>query len=166
MARSRQHNTATCDTSQLGKRQIVGRRLIRIIERQLHALRAADTHGNRVLHYDHVVVAHLIAFFNPVVESLPVVENVFEQPRAQRLFKLPAVKRSTLSDAQRVFDPALLQPLVAELARRVEHAPRPDARLDDLTRQIVAVDATFFEVASRIMWALPHNPTSRSEPRP
>lgn len=160
MARRKRNNTTADDTVKLGKRQIVGRRLIRTLEKQLQALREADPHGNRVLHYDHVVVAHLIAFFNPVVESLRVIENVFEQPRAQRLFKLPAVKRSTLSDAQRVFDPALLQPIVADLAQRVEQAPRSDARLDDLTRQIVAVDATFFEVASRIMWALPHNPTS------
>jgi hypothetical protein len=156
----RQRDKKIGEAVELGKRQIVGRRLIRLLQTQLEELRQVETHGNRVLHYDHVVVAHLIAFFNPVMETLRVVENVFAQPRVQRLFKLPAVKRSTLSDAQRLFDPALLQPLVADLARRVERAPRADTRLDKLTRQIVAVDATFFEVAARILWALPHNPTS------
>lgn len=125
----------------------------------MRRLDAGEAHGNRVLHYRHVVVAHLIAFFNPVIESLRVVENVFEQPRARRLFKLPAVRRSTLSDAQCVFDPTLLQPIVDDLVRRLGPTPR-DARLDDLTRRVVAVDATFFEVAGRIAWALPHNPTS------
>ena len=160
MARRKGDISRFDDAVRIGKQPIVGRRLIRVLEKQLQALRDVDSHGNRVLHYDHVVVAHLIAFFNPVVESLRVVENVFAQPRAQRLFKLPAVRRSTLSDAQRVFDPTLLQPIVADLAQRVERAPRADARLDELTRQIVAVDATFFEVAGRILWALPHNPTS------
>ncbi len=56
--------------------------------------------------------------------------------------------------------PGLLQPLVADLTQRAGRAPRADARLDKLTRQIVAVNATFFEVASRIMRALPHNPAS------
>ena len=138
---------------------IVGRRLLRVLEEQLARLHAATPHGNRVLHYDHVVVAHLIAFFNPTVRTLRLVENVFDSPRARRLFKLPAVRRSTLADAQRLFDPALLQPLVDDLAERVEHRPRP-AGLDELTRRIVAVDATFFEVAGRILWALPHNRTS------
>ena len=140
---------------------IMGRPLIKLLERQLARLRHADAHGNRVLHADQVVVAHLIAFFNPVVESLRIVESVFEQPRARRLFKLPEIRRSTLADAQRVFDPALLQPLVADLLGRLQRQPRAAARLDDLTRRIVAVDATFFEVAGRILWALPHNRTSR-----
>lgn len=155
MARHRKN----VDTIELGKHQIVGRRLIRLLEKQLQQLRDAPAHGNRILHYDHVVVAHLIAFFNPVVESLRVVENVFEQPRAQRLFKLPEVRRSTLSDAQRLFDPALLQPIVADLAQRVTRTPRA-AQLDEVTRQIVAVDATFFDVAGRIVWARPHNQNS------
>lgn len=75
------------------------------------------------------------------------------------MFKLPRVPRSTLADAQQLFDPALLQPLVADLAERVAGTPR-ETRLDALTRKIVAVDATFFDVASRIAWALPHNTTS------
>lgn len=160
MARRKCDNSKGDGTVQFDQGPIVGRRLIRMLDKHLHALRERDAHGNRVLHYDHVVVAHLIAFFNPVVDSLRLVESVFDQPRAQRLFKLPAVKRSTLSDAQRVFDPTLLQRIVADLASRVERAPRADARLDELTRQIVAVDATFFEVAGRILWALPHNSTS------
>jgi len=147
------------DAVDLGKRQIVGRRLIRLLEDQLAHFQRAETHGNRILHYDHVVVAHLIAFFNPSVDSLRTIEDVFEHRRARRLFKLPRVPRSTLSDAQRLFDPALLQPIVDSLAQRVERLPC-DSRLDELTRQIVAVDATFFEAASRIAWALPHNSTS------
>lgn len=157
MARQTKKLDAT-DAVDLGKRQIVGRRLIRLLEDQLGRLHQAETHGNRVLHYDHVVVAHLIAFFNASVDSLRTIEDVFEHPRARRLFKLPRVPRSTLSDAQRLFEPALLQALVDSLAQRVQSLAR-DARLDELTRQIVAVDATFFEVASRIAWALPHNTT-------
>ena len=147
------------DAIDIGKKQIVGRRLIRTLDKQLKHLRNAESHGNRILHYDHVVVAHLIAFFNPVIESLRVVESVFEQPRAQKLFKLPAVRRSTLSDAHQLFDPTLLDPIVRGLAQQVKNETQ-ETGLDEITRQVVAVDATFFEVAARIAWALPHNSNS------
>ena len=58
-----------------------------------------------------------------------------------------------------MFDLSLLQPLVDDVVRRLGHTPR-DPRLDTLTRRIVAVDATVFQVASRIAWAWPHNTTS------
>jgi hypothetical protein len=72
--------------------------------------------------------------------------------------KLPRVPKSTLSDAQRVFDITLLRPLVESLKHRVSLPCHP--RLDDLTRRIVAVDATVFQVASRIAWALPRKRNS------
>jgi hypothetical protein len=138
---------------------IVGRRLLRAIEAQLQLLHQQASHGNRVLYYDHVVVAHLVSFFNPTINTLRQIEDVFAHPRARRLFKLPHVRRSTLSDAQRLFDPSLLQPLVDDLAKRVKPSPRASG-LDELTHRVLAVDATFFEVAARIAWALPHNSKS------
>lgn len=138
--------------------QVVGRRLIRLLEDQLAHLHRQPAHGNRKLKADHLVVAHLVAFFNPVVASLRTVEDVFEHAQVRRRMQLPRVPKSTLSDAQRVFDITLLRPLVESLKRRVSLPCHP--RLDELTRKIVAVDATVFQVASRIAWALPHNRNS------
>jgi hypothetical protein len=138
---------------------VVGRRLIRLLEDELRALHAVPVHGNRALLADHVLVAHLVAFFNPALDSLRTIEDVFEHETVRRRLRLPRVPRSTLSDAQRVFDLALLQPLVEQLVRRLGKLPR-DPRLDAITRKIVAVDASVFEVAARIAWALPHNSTS------
>lgn len=138
-------------------RPVVGVRMIRLIDDLLAGLHDAGAHGNRVLHLDHIVVAHLIAFFNPTVDSLRTIEDAFDRPRIQQRFGVPRITRSTLSDAQRVFDPKLLQPLVDALAQRVRRKPGGDARLDGITRQITAVDATCFEVAARILWARPRN---------
>lgn len=138
---------------------IVGRRLIRQLEEQRHELHAHPAHGNRKLCIDHILLAHLIAFFNPTVATLRSLEDVFEHPEVRRRWQVPRVPKSTLSDAQRIFDIALLQPLVDDLARRLKKLPR-EGRLDALTRQIVAVDASVFEVAGRIAWALPHNGNS------
>jgi hypothetical protein len=158
MAAKRKRETDTILPGKGKRPQVAGRRLIRLLEDQLAHLHRQPVHGNRTLLADHIVVAHLIAFFNPAVASLRTVEDVFEHDLARRRMRLPRVPRSTLSDAQRVFDMGLLQPLVEDLTSRLD-IPR-NRRLDELTRQIVAVDATVFQVASRIAWALPHNRTS------
>jgi hypothetical protein len=150
----------TEDALCVGCQQIVGRRLVRLLDDQLAHLAQARAHGNRVLRLDHVVVAHLLAFFNPTIRSLRTIEGAFAQPRVRRAFGTPRIARSTLADAQRLFDPQLLQPLLADLRSRLRTLPR-DPRLDALTRQILAVDATFFEVAARIAWAFAHNASAR-----
>jgi hypothetical protein len=148
------------DTLRVGRQPIVGRRLVRLLDDQLARLAQARGHGNRRLRLDHVVVAHLLAFFNPTLRSLRTIEGAFAQPRIRRAFGSPRIARSTLADAQRLFDPRLLQPLLADLRSRLGTLPR-DPRLDALTRQILAVDATFFEVAARIAWAFAHNASAR-----
>ena len=138
---------------------VVGRRLIRMLEEQLECLHSRPVHGNRKLFADHILVAHLIVFFNPAIASLRTIEDVFEHEQVRRRMRLPRVPKSTLSDAQRVFDLVLLQPLVDELVGRLGNLPH-DSRLDAVTRKIVAVDASVFEVAGRIAWALPRNTCS------
>ncbi|MEK7357207.1 MAG: hypothetical protein AAB250_12210, partial [Bdellovibrionota bacterium] len=65
-------------------------------------------HPNRELFYDHVVVAHLIAFFNPAMKSLRNIEDIFDVPSVRKRLGLPRVPKSTLADGQRLFDPKLL----------------------------------------------------------
>lgn len=138
---------------------VIGRRLIRLLDDQLVALHAQPVHGNRKLLADHIVVAHLLAFYNPAVASLRTIEDVFEHEEVRGRMRLPRVPKSTLADAQQVFDLTLLEPLVQNLSSRIGKLPH-DARLDAITRRIVAVDASVFEVAARIAWALPRNTTS------
>lgn len=133
--------------------QLVGRRLFRLIDEHLRHLHRLPAHGNRTFFYDQLVVAHLLAFFNPAIHSLRRIEDAFDLPGVKRLFGIPAAARSTVADAQRLFDPQLLQPIFEDLRQRANLQPH-DARLDQLTRQLIAVDGTFFNVAARIPWAL------------
>jgi hypothetical protein len=130
-----------------------GRRLLRPIELQLRELRESPTHGNRELFYDHLVVAHLLAFFNASVEGLRRIEDLFESPTVRRNLGLPRAPKSTLSDAQRVFDPELLRPIIDTLKSRVD-VTRQDPKLAGLLKDLIAVDGTFFTVAARVTWAL------------
>jgi len=133
--------------------QVGGRRLIRCLEKQLKALDAQDSHGNRAVRFQHVVVAHLLAFFNPTLESLRRVEDLTEVATNRRRFGLPRLPKSTLSDAQRLFDPVLLAPLVEQLKRKLRIAA-DDLRLDRVSRELLAVDGSFFAIAGRVAWAI------------
>ena len=131
------------------KDQVVGRRFIRVIEDELQALHEHCDHPNRTLFYDHIVVAHMLAFFNPAMKSLRIIEDVFEIPVIRRRFDLPHIRKSTLADAQRLFDRELILPLIESAKKRLRSALH-DTRLDALTQKLLAVDGTFFAVAPRI----------------
>lgn len=135
------------------EQQVAGRRYVRLLEDHLARLHHHRTHGNRKLFYDHVVVAHLLAFFNPGLCGLRGIEDLFDAPGVRKHFRVPRMPRSTLADAQRVFAPALLLPLIASLRERAQLQPH-DPRLDAITRQLLAVDGSFFTVAPRIAWAV------------
>ncbi len=135
------------------KRQVIGQRYFRLLEDHLAHLHQQRTHGNRTLFYDHVVVAHLLAFFNPGLSGLRSIEDIFEAPAVRKRFNLPRVPRSTLADAQQVFDPELLLPIVDSLREQAQIQPH-DPRLDAITGQLLAVDGSFFTVAPRIAWAV------------
>ena len=131
----------------------MGRRFIRLLDGQLQHLRGHCGHGNRRFFYDQLVVAHLLAFFNPVLGGLRKIEDVFDVPAVRKRLKMPRVPKSTLADAQRLFEPGLLLPLFESLKERAGIQPH-DPRLDGLTQKLLAVDGSFFAVAARITWAL------------
>lgn len=133
--------------------QVVGRRFLRLIEDQLRLLHEQPAHGNRSVFLDHLAIAHIIAFFNPGVGGLRSLEDLFDQPRFRQRLGIPRLPKSTVSDAQSTFDPALLLPILDSLRRRAGLQPH-DTRLDELTRQLIAVDGSFFTVAPRIAWAI------------
>lgn len=148
------------------EQHLVSWRLLQPLEDLLGTLRRADEHGNRTLFADHLLVAHLVAFFSPALKSLRRIEDVFDHPGARRKYDLPRLPHSTLSDAQALFAPELLTRLVADLKQRVRFSPH-EARLDELTRKLLAVDGSFFALAPRVTWALYNKPNATPrQPQP
>jgi hypothetical protein len=139
------------------EKQLVGHRVLEPLEYWLRDLHKQPAHGNRCLFADHLLVAHLVAFLSPALKSLRRIEEVFNHSIARRRFGLPRVPKSTLSDAQAIFDPALLDPIVAELRSRVPILPH-EAKLDALLKTLTAVDGSFFSLAPRVTWALYNKP--------
>lgn len=143
--------------------RVSGLRYARLLEGELDCLRGHRDHPNRSLFFNHLVLAHLLAFFNAAVCSLRKIEDAFENPSLRKHFGTPRIPKSTLADAQRLFDPLLVLPIIERLKQRLGQCPH-DPRLDQVTRQLLAVDGTFFAVAPRIAWALfQHTPQAQSD---
>ena len=168
MTRRARHRQRPAEPVPGSEKHLVAWRLLQPLEHVLRTLRRADEHGNRTLFADHLLIAHLVAFFSPALKSLRRIEDVFDHPGARRKYGLSRLPHSTVSDAHALFDPTLLTPLLADLRGRIRVGPH-EPRLDELVRKLLATDGTFFTLAPRVLWALytkPNGtPARRGQPR-
>src|SRR5829696_3510687 len=134
--------------------ELFGGLYVRSVHAHLARLRAAHAHPNRTLFFDDVTVAYLLAFFSPSVRSLRTIEDFSQTPSMRERTSVDRIPRSTLSDANKVFDPALLEPIVEDLRARVPDLRRADAKLGELTSRVRAADSSLFTVAAGVSWAL------------
>jgi hypothetical protein len=113
---------------------------------------ASDKAGNREFFYDQYVGLLLLYFFNPILTSLNGLRQATELDKVQKVVGCGRVSAGSLSEAQGVFNPALLEGIIAELAERVAPVtpPKEWAALKDLT----AVDGSLLPACSRMAWAL------------
>ncbi len=135
---------------------LYGQRQVRQLERFVHQLRdreREDAHGNRRLFLSDLFVAQLLAFHHPTVRSLRTLDALSSTSTAQQVLHVERLPRSTVSDANKVVDPGLLQPLLDDLARRVDGRQLPH-ELDGLVKRLVAVDGTFLRIVAQLTWTL------------
>jgi hypothetical protein len=124
------------------------------LEGYLKKLRALYPHPNRVLFYDDLLIAYLLAFFNPAVRSLRLIEDLSQIPAINQHLSVQAVCKSTLSDANALFDPAYLLPLIEDLRERLPNLQHSDSDLAKLLDKVIAIDGSFFKLAANVEWAL------------
>lgn len=135
---------------------LYGRRQVRQLERFVQELRRRereDAHGNRRLFLSDLFVAQLLAFHYPIVRSLRTLDAFSSTPTARQLLHVERMPRSTVSDANKIVDPRLLQPLLDDLMRRVDGRQLPD-ELNLLVKRLVAVDGTFLRIVGELAWTL------------
>jgi hypothetical protein len=135
---------------------------VQSLQRHLSRLRDAQ-HGNRRLHFDALVTALLLAFYNPTCRSLRTLEGLSQFARVRRQTGIDKICRSTTSDALACFNPALLLPLIRELRQRVCHLPRVDDQLANILRQVIAADGSYFNIYADVAWAI-HLTRSNGKP--
>ena len=136
----------------------MGARQLAPLQKVLDALHGRPAHGNTRVFGDHVLVLHLLAFFNPVVRSLRMMEDLSQTPAAAGLLgDVGRVPKSTLSDAHGRVDPASLLPVLGELMAALPQGvgrQQLDGDLADVQRRVLACDATYFQTVADLAWAL------------
>jgi hypothetical protein len=125
--------------------QVVGLRILKRLEPWLSRLhdnaRARDKAGNRKLFFDQLCLALLIRFFNPSIKSLRALQRVSELPQVRKKLGCSRFALGSLSEAMHVFDPELLEQIIAELsheAPRVGNSPQ----WTSIPQQLTVVDGT------------------------
>lgn len=110
---------------------------------------ARDKAGNRDLHFDEYCCLVLLFLFNPIVTSLRGLQQASELKSVQKKLGVSRASLGSLSEARQVFDPELLQPIIAELAEQVRPLAR-DPRLKDVKQLLTLVDGTLLAALPRM----------------
>jgi hypothetical protein len=138
----------------IAKENLVGARNIALISRHLERLRAANSHPNRLVHMDNLLVALLYAFYNPTCRSLRTLEGLSQIDVVKNDCGINKLCRSTTSDAMAFFDASLLLPLLDEVRKQVPALKRADLNLDTIVRQVIAADGSYLNLYADVAWAI------------
>lgn len=111
-----------------------------------------DRAGNRKLHMDQYISLLLLYMFNPICTSLRAVQQASELKKVQRKLGCPRASLGSLSEAATVFDSALMEEIVTDLAAQLRPISS-HAKLDDLTGILTAVDGTLINALPKMTWA-------------
>jgi hypothetical protein len=111
-----------------------------------------DRAGNRRFFLDHYAALLILLYLNPALSSLRSLQKVSGLKRVQKALGCSRASLGSLSEAARIFDAELLQPLLAELASRLPAQPRN--REEALLQELTAVDGTLLPALPKMAWAL------------
>jgi len=123
-----------------------------LLQRLHDANTERDRANNRDLFFDQYAMLVLLYFFNPVITSLRGIKHASTFRKLQKSLGISETSLGSLSEASRVFDAELLQPIIGELAQQVQpfHKGMEAASLKNLT----AVDGSLLPALPRMAWAL------------
>lgn len=152
------------DGSELRVETLDGGRFLKRAQVMFERLREAgterDTASNRTLLYSHYAGLVLLSFFNPAMQSLRGLQGVSEYKRVQKLLGSGGrVALGSLSESVRVFDPALLEPMIQELIAELPqthpgvgpHRTIPDSIPLELAQRLVAADGSSLRALPQIV---------------
>jgi hypothetical protein len=112
-----------------------------------------DRARNRTLHYDDYCLLILLALFSPVEMSLRRIVEVRSVAKVKRKLGVFRTSLGSLSESGRLFDPAALEPIIAELAGQLPNMSH-DPRLRDLRHVVTLVDGTLLRALPRVAEAM------------
>lgn len=147
--------------------KLQGLKYFSLIDKMLERLRPVGTERdrsrNRELFFDQYATLLLLYFFNPAVTSLRGVQKFTTLEKVQRLCGVKPTALGSLSEAATVFDPKTLQPVIAELAKKVLATPGAMPKAQEAAlKGLIAVDGTLLKALPKMAWALWQSATHRA----
>lgn len=112
-----------------------------------------DKAGNRKLHFDDYVLLVLLYLFNPLIDSMRTLQRVADLPEVRERLGIKRFSLGSFSESCRVFEPAMLQQVVDQLARGL----RPVGRHELLARlpgTLTLVDSTVIHTLCTVAEAM------------
>jgi hypothetical protein len=112
-----------------------------------------DRAGNRDLHFDDYVLLVLLYLFNPLIDSMRTLQKVAELPEVQARLGIKRFSVGSFSESCRLFDPAMLQSVVDQLAGKLRPLGRHEL-LKDLPGRLTLVDSTVIDTLCTVTEAM------------
>lgn len=144
------------EAEKASSRRLRAVRLVKPLGKILKAIHGAGTErdraGNRQFFYDHYLSLLLLYFLNPSLTSLRSLQNASNWETVRKQLRIPRVSLGSLSESVQVFDPALVRPLLKELAQLAR--PHFQGREAEALANLTAVDGSVFAALPRMAWAL------------
>jgi hypothetical protein len=137
-------------------KDIQGLKYFRLVEPLLASLHddttARDRAGKRQLFFDQYAGLLLLLFFTPILTSLRGLQQASGLAKVQKRLGCGRAALGSLSEASRVFDPALLRNILGDLAQQA--LPLLHGREAEALRGLTAVDGTLLDALPKMAWAL------------
>jgi hypothetical protein len=141
---------------QVTEKDLQGLKYFRLLNPLLDRLHEAGTErdraGNRKLFFDQYGAMILLYFFNPILTSLRGIQQASALAKVQRQLGCARSSLGSLSEASHVFDAALLEPLIAELAGQA--LPLQSGKEAEALRGLTATDGSLLPALPKMAWAL------------
>jgi len=129
------------------------RRVAGLLSGVRHVGCGRDKAGNRELHFDDYVLLILIYLFNPMIDSMRMLQKVADLPEVRKRLGIKRFSLGSFSESCRVFDPSMLQAVVDQLAKGLLPVRR-EALLKDLPGQLTLVDSTVIQTLCTVAEAM------------
>jgi len=112
-----------------------------------------DKAANRDLHFDDYVMLILLYLFNPMIESVALLRGVAALPDVQKRLGVKRFSAGSFSESCRVFEPAMLQDVVDQLAKGLLPVGR-DELLGQLPGKLTLVDSSVLRTLCTVAEAI------------
>jgi hypothetical protein len=112
-----------------------------------------DAAGNRRLFFDDYVKLTLVYLFNPLIDSISMLQRAAALPKLARQLGISDFSKASFSEAPAVFEPWMLEQAIGELAGELRKLPA-DPRLADIKQVISLADGTLLTALPKLVETL------------